>query len=253
MAARKTRPTKLELLWDDVEQGSRGPKPSLSVDVIARTAIAIADAEGFDALSMERVARELGYTTMSLYRYVPSKEHLVEVMVDRAIGPPPPPPGEAVDWRTELEDWVRGVWDMNVRHPWTLRVEISGPPVGPNQLAWFDAALRPLARAGLGPGDMISAAIFLAGVVRELARISVEQRAARAEAGVSATEVEAGFATVLRTYVDAERFPTLWALANDRVFDPAEPADDDTLEFDLTFGVRRLLDGIQAYVTRPDA
>ena len=76
----------MELLWGVQKKPSRGPKPSMSVGRIVRAAIEIADAEGLGALSMGRVAEELGFTTMSLYRYVPGKAELIDVMLDSVMG-----------------------------------------------------------------------------------------------------------------------------------------------------------------------
>lgn len=236
----------LELLWGRTQRPSRGPKPKLSVERIARVSIDIADAEGLDAVSMQRVANELGFTTMALYRYVPAKEQLLDVMLDIACGQPPDDAGG--DWRAQIEDWARGMLALFRRHPWALRVQISGPPVGPGQLGWFEAALRPLARAGLESQDMVAAAMFLVGSVRELARISTEIAQGRSAAGVSASEAEAGFANALRSYVDVERFPTLAGIVREGVFDPVEQPGD--IDVDLDFGVQRLLDGIDAYVRR---
>lgn len=241
-------PASVELLWGDTQRPSRGPKPKLTARQIAETAIAVADAEGLDAVSMQRVAGELGFTTMSLYRYMPGKDQLLELMLDIAAGHPPAAPGGA-SWRAEIEHWVREMWSLYQRHPWALRVELSGPPVGPGQLAWFEAALRPLARAGLDAADMVAAVTYLTGSVRELARMSAQFAHARGAAGVSAGEAEADFARALREYVDAERFPTLAGLVAADVFEPAEGDGDVVMELD--FGIQRLLDGIAAYARGP--
>ena len=72
----------VELLWGQPERPNRGPKPGLSVERIVRVAIEIADAEGLPAVSMQRVASEFGFTTMSLYRYVPGKNELIDLMIE---------------------------------------------------------------------------------------------------------------------------------------------------------------------------
>ncbi len=73
-------PPGLDLLWGRRGRGQRGPKPGLTVDAIVAAAIAIADAEGLEAVSMAHVAEQLGFTTMSLYRHVTSKEELLQLM-----------------------------------------------------------------------------------------------------------------------------------------------------------------------------
>jgi AcrR family transcriptional regulator len=248
MSTEKNQVTALELLWGGGGRPSRGPKPKLSLEQIAHAAIEVADAEGLAALSMQRVAAELGFTTMSLYRYVPGKEQLLEVMSDIAVGQPPPPVGDG-DPRGEIERWVRGLWEVYRSHPWLLRVQVSGPPQGPNQTAWFEAVLRPLDRAGLEPGDMIAIAMFLLGACRELARTIIEIAQARDQAGVSAQQAQGAYADVLRNHADADRFPVLARLASGGVFDPVE-LPDDGVDLDLHFGVQRLLDGVETYIRR---
>ncbi|MEU6641500.1 TetR/AcrR family transcriptional regulator [Saccharomonospora sp. NPDC046836] len=238
---------RLELLWGSSTPKRPGPRPKLTVDQIVATAIGIADAEGIEAVSMQRVATELGYTTMSLYRYVPSKEQLVEVMLDRAGEAPPPPGDDEQSWRSELENWVDGVWAMYLRHPWVLQVPITGAPSGPNQLAWFDAGLRPLVRAGLRDGDLMATILFLLGAVQQLAQLSVSMSTARTEAGVTMAETQAGYNAILQEFVSAERFPTLAKLTSAGVFAPTG-LPDEGLDIDLKFGVQRVLDGIESYV-----
>ena len=88
--------------------------------------IKVALTEGIGALSMARVAGELGVGTMSLYRYVAAKDELLTLMVDTALGPPPPARAGDEDWRAGLTRWAVGVRDAYRRHPWSLRVPISG-------------------------------------------------------------------------------------------------------------------------------
>src|SRR5690349_10100499 len=89
----------MRLLWgkqpDDGPR--RGPKPAFTLEQITRTGIEIADADGITALTMQRVADELGFTKMALYRYVPGKDELVALMTDAALGDPPPLTGRG--WR----------------------------------------------------------------------------------------------------------------------------------------------------------
>lgn len=239
--------TRIELLWGGAQRPSRGPKPKLTLGQIASTALGIADADGLEAVSMQRVAKELGYTAMSLYRYVPGKEQLVEVMMEVAAGLPPDFTGDPGDWRAELEAWVRGLWDLYLRHPWVLRVQISGPPIGPHQLAWFEAALRPLSRAGLDASDLVSATMFLLGAVRQLAGITLDMTRGVSDAGLTMPESEAGYESALRELIDADRFPVLAKLVGSGVFHPTG-LPDSGIGIDLEFGVQRVLDGIEAYV-----
>lgn len=139
----------LDLLWGAAEPPKRGPKPSLTVRQIVTTAIEVADAEGLGAVSMHRIGKELDVTPMSLYRYVPSKHDLLELMFDTAVGRPPSDLVGDGPWRAELARWARLQKDFCRRRPWTVELPISGPPMGPNNLAWMNVALEALAGTGL--------------------------------------------------------------------------------------------------------
>ena len=78
---------------------------------------------------------------MSLYRYVAAKDELLALMVDAALGAPGAPPDADEDWRAGLARWAWTYHDALRRHPWVLRVPISGPPVTPNQVAWLEDGL----------------------------------------------------------------------------------------------------------------
>src|SRR3954453_12429425 len=119
----------VEFLWGGRTQPTRGPKPALSLDGIADAAIAVADAEGLAAVSMQRVAADLGYTKMSLYRYVPGKAELVAAMLERAIGEPPETTGE---WRPALREWAENLLAAYAAHAWSLAATTGRRPIGPN-------------------------------------------------------------------------------------------------------------------------
>src|SRR5688500_13948513 len=106
----------VELLWGHRGQPTRGPRPALTLASIADAAIKVADEEGLDAVSMQRVAGALDVTKMALYRYVSSKAELLAVMTEIAVGEPPVL--TAGDWRGRLAEWaglLRATWR---EHPW---------------------------------------------------------------------------------------------------------------------------------------
>ena len=116
-------PASVELLWGLRDRSRRGgPKPTLSLDRIVSAAIELADAGGLAAVSMSRLADKLGFTTMSLYRYIASKEELLLLMVDASIGPLP-----QIDvsggWRERAEAWSREllVFTGHTRGSWRCR------------------------------------------------------------------------------------------------------------------------------------
>src|SRR5918997_4350189 len=96
----------------------------LNVELITEAAVAIADADGLAAVSMAGVAKRCGFTTMSLYRHVASKDELVWRMVDRAVGVAP----ELIydGWRDGLFQWGHGLMTRLREHPWGIDIPIVG-------------------------------------------------------------------------------------------------------------------------------
>ncbi|MCX4692347.1 TetR/AcrR family transcriptional regulator [Streptomyces sp. NBC_01408] len=229
-----------DLLWRTDAEHDEEPRPRLSAGRIVAAAVAVADAEGLDALSMQRVASELGCTAMALYRHIPGKEQLIAAMTDAATGRPPTPPSPAAQWRVEIESWVEALWGLYLSHRWMLRAPTLSAPVGPNELAWFEALLNPLLRAGLDRGRLIPVATFLSSAVRDLARVATELDPAGA----------AAYGEVLAQRLDPQRFPTLCSLAGGEGLDEEEDGDVAPI---VRHGVRYLLDGIEAEVASQSA
>jgi AcrR family transcriptional regulator len=220
-----------ELLWGMPSGPRRGPRPSLTPEAIARAGIAIADAEGLEGLTMQRVAESLDVTKMALYRYVPGKAELVALMLETAIGQPPPAP--AADWRGQLDDWARQLFDRYRRHPWAQAATVGSRVPGPNELAWLERVVAALADTGLTAAEQLDVAVLLVGHARNLAEHSADGTAP--EHGR-----EAAFTVLVRGR--EERFPALAAALASL---PAEPPGDQALDF----GLARILDGIQALIT----
>lgn len=236
----------LELLWGERSAPSRGPRPKMSVEKIVATAVAVADAEGLGALSMQRVAAELGYTTMSLYRYVPAKEQLIDLMADHAIGQPPSVDEEDGDWRAAVSGWAHAMWRVYHRHPWLLKVQVDRPPVGPNQLAWLECGLRSLAGLGFEGYERISVVTFVFAAVQGLAKVSVDQQPM---VSVAQGPVANAYAAALGRYVTPERYPELAGIMAGGAFEvPEEEAGANEILPDLEFGLTHLLNGVEAFV-----
>jgi AcrR family transcriptional regulator len=232
-------PPSLQLAWGLRDAGSRGPRRGLTLERIAAAGIKVAHTDGVAALSMARIAGELGVGTMSLYRYVSAKDELLSLMVDTALGPPPPPaPGE--DWRAGLSRWALGVWAAYRRQPWVLRVPISGPPYGPNNVAWLDNGLTALAATPLSEADKASTVLLLSGFVRNVATLSADFAA-----GSAGEAVMPSYGRVLTQLTTAEQFPALHRAIASGIFD-----DDDEIEIELDFGLERILDGVAQLIKR---
>ncbi|HEY6745318.1 MAG TPA: TetR/AcrR family transcriptional regulator [Mycobacteriales bacterium] len=231
-------PPAIEQLWGLRGSGRRGgPKPALSLERIVAAAIGLADEGGLPALSMSRLAEALGFTTMSVYRYVASKDDLLVLCLDATIGAAPELDG---DWREQLEGWARALRVRYQQHPWMLDVPISGLPAGPNQLVWFERGLRALASTTLEAGQRASTVLLLSTYVRgQVQMVADLVRAATPVDGQPPVD----WAAVVRRVADPDRFPEVAALVSGGVFDDELDAFPDE-EFD--FGLRRILDGVDA-------
>ncbi|ANS66025.1 tetR family transcriptional regulatory protein [Streptomyces lincolnensis] len=235
----------LELLWDTGRRPSRGPKPGLTVDRIVEAAVRIADSEGLEAVSMRRVATELGTGTMSLYRYVPGKGELLDLMLDRVQRPAEDRadlgPDDDGGWRCALQAMGRETLALYRRHPWLLRVNQSRPMLGPSALDGMEKVLSRIKPMGLSDPELISAIIMVDGYVVGAARTQLYAQEAERHTGLTDTEFWEAQAPVLEKVMTSGRYPLLAALSEDSF----------TTEFDhFEFGLQRILDGLEAFVAR---
>ena len=249
-------PPGLDLLWGRREEGSRGPRRGLSVSDVVAAAIRVADAEGLEALSMARVAKELGFTTMSLYRYVASKEELLQLMWnDSAQGSQDLVlPGGT--WREKLRSWTITQRRVIDQHPWITQMPMAAPPLAPNSLTFVEKGLEALDGSGLAEPDKLRVIGLLSSYTLSEARMAADAERAAAEAraagaaGAADGDVPAtwSFEALVRELVDADRFPRLHRLAWTAEIGDAPSGYDETAEF--LFGVDRILDGVQALIDR---
>jgi AcrR family transcriptional regulator len=231
-------PPSIELAWGLRDRGTRGPKPGLTLERIVAAGIKVALTYGLGALSMARVANELGVGTMSLYRYVAAKDELLALMVDTALGAPPTAEHAEEDWRTGLARWAVGVRDAYRRHPWSLRVPISGPPLGPNNVAWLEQALRSLAGTPLSEQAKLSCILLLSGFVRNDATLTADFAAAG-----SAEPDMPRYGELLSHLIDAANFSALHqAIASGAL------NDEDGINAEFDFGLELILDGIDTLI-----
>lgn len=242
----------LELLWGDEARPSPGRKPALSVRKIARAGIELADAEGLGALSMQRVATRLGFTTMALYRHVPGKAEMIDAMMDAACGEPPALGGVAGGWREKLELWARENYRLFLRHPWMLRVATNRRLMGPNELAWFDSGLGALSGIGLTGEESVEVVILVNAYVRGLAQALVDATRAERDTGVSEGRWWSAYAGLLERFDHEDRYPALRGILAEGAFDEPDDASGDP-EDTLEFGLRRILDGVEAFVRERSA
>ncbi|MCP2316356.1 transcriptional regulator, TetR family [Nocardia amikacinitolerans] len=238
-------PTTAELLWGTRQPPRRGPKPSLTLAGIVAEAIALADADGLVNLSMQRLAERLGYTKMSLYRYVLGKEQLIALMLDTAMGEPPEPPGEP-RWREALRGWALAIFDRYRAHPWTLELAVGARPIGPNEMGWLEAAVVAMDGTGLTGPERLDTVVLLNGHVRSLA-----QQVGAAGKTDTAEQVLRQFTETMAAAAD--RYPAVRAAFAEEAARSANPPYADDPGDALNFGIERVLDGLAVLIARRTA
>jgi AcrR family transcriptional regulator len=234
----------LELLWDTGRRPSRGPKPALTLDRIVEAAVQLADSEGLEGLSMRRVAAELGTGTMSLYRYVPGKGELLDLMLDRVQRPAENPADPGVGWRAALEALARATLALYRRHPWLLQVNQSRPILGPSALDGMEKVLSLIRPMGLSDPELVSAIIMIDGYVVGAARSQLYEQEAERRTGLTDAEFWQAQVPMLEKAMASGRYPVMASLSED-----AFGTDFDHFEF----GLQRILDGLEVLVARRKA
>ena len=220
------------------------PRPhGLSLARIVDAGIRVATADGLAAVSMSRVAAELGAATMSLYRHVQAKDDLLAHMVDAAFTAAPPATAPDAPWRAGLDGWAAAHLAVLRRHPWLVRVPISGPPSMPSQVLWFERGLGCLRATALAEAEKVSVLLLLNGFVRNQATLEADLAVAARTAGLAPAEVSSGYGDLLARVADADRFPAVHAVLRAKVF-----AGEGALADDFRFGLDRILDGVDALI-----
>ncbi|MGW2868287.1 TetR/AcrR family transcriptional regulator C-terminal domain-containing protein [Kitasatospora sp. NPDC001225] len=241
--AREVRPTAEATAARRVRAGGEG---ELTRERIVATAVRVADEEGLAALSMRRVATDLGVATMSLYRHVPGKDELLRLMTDVAFGEQPLPQPPAEDWREGLETVARLQWRIYRRHPWLAStMSFTRPVLAPDAAVHTERSMAALAGRGLSGEEMAQAAVALAAFVCGLAVHFEREAQAEQDSGLSAEEwmdrVEGE--EHARLMADPERFPMFDAMNRG-------PEIDLGLEALFEFGMARMLDGVGLMIER---
>ncbi|MFH9297908.1 TetR/AcrR family transcriptional regulator [Streptomyces sp. NPDC017520] len=240
-------PASLEAAWGLRDRPAKGPKPGLSLERIVAAAVAVAAADGLAAVSMGRVAQELGASTMSLYRYVSAKDELYVLMQEAAVGPPEPLSALEADagWRAALTEWAAAQRERYHSHLWALRIPIGGPPATPNSIAWWEQGLQALRGSGLREGDKTSVVLLISNFVRSEALMMGDLAAAVTARGITPEELAASHERTLKRLVDPERHPGIT-----RQLETGVMSEPDEADYEFTFGMGVLLDGVEALIRR---
>lgn len=237
-------PRGIALAWGVAAAPQRGPKREMSVERIVDVAVEIADAEGLSAVSMAAVAARLGYTPMSLYRYVTAKDDLVLLMQEQATGLPSEETREGT-WRERLESLYAEQVRSYLAHPWALEVPISGIPVTPNSAAWMDAGLHALAETPLTHDERVSVMLMVTGLARWTGIVFAGYDRGARESGLSPEEITVRDDALFRELITVDAFPDLREAIDAGVF----LEDNDP----FVFGLARALDGVAAYIEAIEA
>ncbi|WP_029263855.1 MULTISPECIES: TetR/AcrR family transcriptional regulator [unclassified Microbacterium] len=233
-------PRGIALAWGVAANPQRGPKREMSVEKIVDAAVELADAEGIGAVSMAAVAAKLGFTPMSLYRYVTAKDDLLLLMQEEATGLPPASHLEVDGWRARLLALYEAQIMLYLRHPWMLSLPITGSPITPNSSAWLDAGLAALEETPLTAEERLAVALAMTGHARWCGIVLAGYTEQARGSGLTPDEVSAREAELFDRVITAEEFPALRRAIEDDVFlSAADP---------FRFGVERTLDGVAAYI-----
>ncbi|WP_406244102.1 TetR/AcrR family transcriptional regulator [Streptomyces anulatus] len=240
-------PASLEAAWGLRDRPAKGPKPGLSLERIVAAAVGVAASDGLAAVSMGRVAQELGASTMSLYRYVSAKDELYVLMQEAAVGPPEPLSAleTGAGWRAALTEWAAAQRERYHGHLWALRIPIGGPPATPNSIAWWEQGLQALGGSGLGEGDKTSVILLISNFVRSEALMMSDLAAAVTARGITPEELMASHERTLKRLVDPERHPGIT-----RQLETGVMSEPDEADYEFDFGMGVLLDGVEALIRR---
>lgn len=243
MTDRNPLAASLQLLWEGLPQPEKGPKPKLSLEEIIEAAIGLADHEGIDALSMRRLAQELGVGTMSLYRYVPSKKELLDLMLDAVVGPSLERcSAPARGWREFLTATAHEGRKMYLGHPWALQTNWSRPVLGPSSVADLELFMSGVNGLPLSDQEKMSLVTALDSYVLGTVRQELMWQEAATESGITHEEFWEYQLPALERAMASGRFPTMAALGEDTF--------DGDWEESFEFGLTLFLDGLEKMIQR---
>jgi AcrR family transcriptional regulator len=242
-----------DLLWGLVDQ----PPPSrrrggtaLDRDGIVRAAIAIADADGLDAVTMRRVADRLGTGAMSLYRHVPDKDALVSLMIDTILGDlfAEQPLPDGIGWRAGLRLIAETTWRVCREHRWYPEATIAQPPLTPNGTAGLEQALGLFDGIDIGitvKGQFVSTVHYT--VLHAAMNLTIEERT-RARVAMSDAEIYAMASTFIQKLIGSGRYPRVSEFITTNWAD-SERGREHEQDMALA-GVDLILDGIESRLAR---
>ena len=235
----------LDLLWGHAPEAKPGPKPSLSARTVGNAALELADAGGLQALSMRALGARLGVAAMALYRYVPNKDVLLELVLEAAYAQLPDELPAGQDWQARLRIVATDAWDLYLAHPWMLQVSVQRPSLGPHAIRKYERELRSIEPAGLADVEMDLAIAAVTDYVRGSARSAIEAASAGTATGQADMDWWQAHASHLARLMRPELFPLAVRVGEAAGLAYGGPTDPRR---SFVFGLERLVSGIALYV-----
>ncbi|MFD6857634.1 TetR/AcrR family transcriptional regulator [Rhodococcus sp. NPDC060090] len=234
----------LQLLWEGLPERAKGPKSRLTLGQIVTAGIELADTDGIEALSMRKLAQKLDVGTMSLYRYVPSKAELLDLMLDAVVGPSQARRTAAErGWREFLATTARETRKLYITHSWALQANWSRPVLGPNSVADLNLFLTGVKNLSLSDQEKMNLATVIDSYVIGTVRQELLWLNASSESGMSDDEFWTYQLPTLNRVMSSGRFPAMAELS--------ENTFDSTWEENFEFGLELILDGLETRLGRP--
>jgi TetR/AcrR family tetracycline transcriptional repressor len=205
------------------DRPSRRRRDPISRDAIVTAAIGLLDREGLAALSMRKLAEELGTGAATLYWHVGSKDGLLDLVMDEIIGEGKVPDPDPARWQEQLKQVARDQRAASLRHPWLVRVSIGRIPMGPNALRYSERILAILRAGGLPPHLAVQGYLLMIATINgfTIDETGVDDR----PADDSPLPIDPGdlqqVANMARDYIaalPAGLFPNMTALADEFAF-----------------------------------
>jgi AcrR family transcriptional regulator len=232
-------------IWARDEPGAR--RPRYTREQIAAAALAVADAEGIEAVSMRRVAAELGAGTMTIYHYVRTKGELLDLMDDAIMAEVLVPNGElASGWREALTQIATRSRDAFSRHAWAME-GLRGSQGGPNSLKHFEQTLAAVAPLELPLEQKLELVLIVDDYV-----FGYVLRASEAASELEHLDAHESHLLYMATLLESGEYPHTADVFRDHDLVSGFALMVDAFRNPNRFdhGLERLLDGIEAWVGR---
>lgn len=231
-------PAPVAVAWGIAEAPTRGPARALSHEEIVRAAVELADQDGLGAVTMQRVAERLDFTTMSLYRYVATKDELLQLMSDAALDLDAAP---GVEHPETLKEWAYAVRELYRLHPWLLQIPRAATSIMmPCSMRQVEVALQLMRGYRLAPHEKLATVLALSSLASSF--VAHEQSLA----GEEPIAFDGAALEAFGAAVAAADLPELGPLMASGQYVSGTGADEAGMDFEFEFSVDALLRGLQA-------